>query len=86
MFKTIKENMANIAFGAFYFGLFFLQMLPHLAVMFVEPMTVAYILMWTVGVDALVTRAIKFPCFTVRILNTAMVGLTISAFFMKGMF
>lgn len=85
MFKNLKENMANVAFGAFYYGLFFLQMLPHLAVMFVEPFTVPYILMWTVGVAALVTQAIKFPCFTVRIWNSGMIGLTIASFFMKGM-
>lgn len=86
MFKNLKENVANVAFGAFYFGLFLLQMLPHFAVIFIEPMTATYILMWTAGVAALVTQAIKFPCFTVRIWNSAMIGLTIAAFLMKGMF
>ena len=85
MFKTLKENVADIFFGLFYYGLFVMQMLPHFAVMFAEPMTIQYVIMWVVGVAAMITQAIKFPCFTVRIWNAAMIGATVAAFIMKGM-
>ena len=73
---SFKERIDDILFGAFYIGLFLLQALPHIAIVFQIPSPWFWIMIG-VGIAAGITQYFKFPCFQNRLFSTAMVSATI---------
>ena len=80
----LKHQISDFVFGVWYVLLFALQAIPHFAIVFNAP-TVWVVITIVIGSAALIAQFVKFPCFMTRTYNSAMIGLTIAAFIMKGM-
>jgi hypothetical protein len=76
---TIKEKISDFVFGTFYIALFILQMLPSFVLMLVEVSNMWFWIACGIGLAALIAQAIKFPCFTTRMWNSASIGAVIGA-------
>lgn len=80
----VKEKVSDALFCMFYVILFPLQALPGWALAFVDFNTVWFWIMCGAGIAAMITQAVKFPCFNTRIWNSAMVALAIMSYTMRG--
>jgi hypothetical protein len=69
--QNFKENAVDLLFSIFYIILFPLQMLPSFMVAFVGIGSVWFWVACAVGLIALITQFIKFPCFNIHLWNMA---------------
>jgi hypothetical protein len=77
--QTTKEKISDLLFGAFYIALFVLQMIPSFIIMFIGINTIWFWIICGIGLAALITQVIQFPCFITRVWNIASVGAVIGA-------
>ena len=81
---AVKEKFSDAIFFLFYVSLFVLQTLPGFALAFVAFNNAWFWIMCAIGLVAMITQAIKFPCFNTRIWNSAMIALAIISYLMRG--
>ena len=72
--NTIKNKIEDILFSVWYIILFPLQMLPNIAMIWLETSNPLFWICCGIGVGALVAQSIQFPCHTQTMTRAATIG------------